>query len=318
MDNEGVYNIGVVSRMTGIPENTLRVWERRYGFPKSERTEGGHRLFTSLEVARIKWVTQRIDEGMQTSNAIRALEQSEHDGLFADLSTPLARSSPISVVDEAANKVIQSRLFDALAQHNEMLANRVISEALAAYSIEDLIHGVIAPTFTAIGEAWHREQIHIATEHFATNHLRRQMLMWLQAAPPPYPVRHIILACAPDEMHEGGLIMLAVLLRRLRWPVLYLGQSVDFPDLAGFIHETHPAMIVFVAMIEETAQNLSQWSQWLPSSDDSDVVVAFGGYIFTQMPYMKDQIEGMYLGDTLADGILTINQLMHERNPLLG
>ena len=42
--DESIYNIGVVSRMTGVPVATLRVWERRYGFPRSERTPGGHRL----------------------------------------------------------------------------------------------------------------------------------------------------------------------------------------------------------------------------------------------------------------------------------
>ena len=77
MNAEAVYNIGVVARMTGIPENTLRVWERRYDFPASDRTEGGHRLFSAREVARIQWVKQRIDEGMQTRNAIQALQQHE-------------------------------------------------------------------------------------------------------------------------------------------------------------------------------------------------------------------------------------------------
>ncbi len=44
VNEEPVYNIGIVARMTGVPENTLRVWERRYDFPQSARTEGGHRL----------------------------------------------------------------------------------------------------------------------------------------------------------------------------------------------------------------------------------------------------------------------------------
>jgi DNA-binding transcriptional MerR regulator len=46
MSEEPVYNIGVVSRMTGIPENTLRMWERRYNFPTPTRTDGGRRLLS--------------------------------------------------------------------------------------------------------------------------------------------------------------------------------------------------------------------------------------------------------------------------------
>jgi len=82
MNEEAVYNIGIVARMTGITENTLRMWERRYHFPTPIRTEGGHRLYSPQQVARVQWVKQRIDEGMQTRNAIQALEQSEAAGQF--------------------------------------------------------------------------------------------------------------------------------------------------------------------------------------------------------------------------------------------
>jgi hypothetical protein len=43
-----------------------------------------------------------------------------------------------------------------------------------------------------------------------------------------------------------------------------------------------------------------------------------GGYIFTRHPHLKGQIDGLYLGDSLGEAVHTINQLMHERNPLLG
>ena len=318
MNNEAVYNIGVVARMTDIPENTLRVWERRYGFPKSVRTEGGHRLFSPHEVARIKWVKEQMNDGMQISNAIRALEQTEQDGLFPNLSSNAGFSLPNAAVEEASSNVLQAQLLQALTQHDEMLANQVMREALASYSIEDLIFGVIGPLFTEIGEAWRNAQINIATEHFATNHLRRQLLMWLQSAPPAYSVRPIVLACVPDELHEGGLIMLAVLLRRLRWPILYLGQSVDFPDLARFVDETNPALIVFVAMTEDTAQTLSTWIEWLPDGENSDFLVSYAGYIFTVLPDLHEHVSGLYLGDTLRDGVHTLDILMHKLNPLLG
>src|SRR5512147_3135227 len=75
-----LYNIGVVSRMTGISMATLRAWERRYDFPESKRTVGGHRLFTERDIIRLRWVKQRIDAGMQTSQAIHALQHQEQTG----------------------------------------------------------------------------------------------------------------------------------------------------------------------------------------------------------------------------------------------
>ena len=109
MNEEPIYNIGVVARMTGIPQNTLRVWERRYSFPASTRSAGGHRLFSRLQVARVRWVKQRLDEGMQIRNAINALLQSEETGQFPNL----AREFPSSAPSAVSSETFHHRLFDA-------------------------------------------------------------------------------------------------------------------------------------------------------------------------------------------------------------
>jgi DNA-binding transcriptional MerR regulator len=52
---EPIYNIGAVTRLTGIPITSLRAWERRYGFPHpSGRTPGGHRLYSEKDVTLLR------------------------------------------------------------------------------------------------------------------------------------------------------------------------------------------------------------------------------------------------------------------------
>ncbi len=315
MNREPIYNIGVVSRMTGIPENTLRIWERRYRFPSATRTEGGHRLYSPLEVARILWVKQHIDQGMQTRNAIQALEHAERSDQF----TVPSLEPPESAQPAASDQVIRDRLFEALVSLDKRRAEMVIGDALAVHSLEHLVLNVIAPTFTAIGSAWEQERISISTEHFATNYLRHKLLMWMQMSPSEYAVRPVILACAPGELHEGGLLMLGLMLQRLRWPVIYLGQSVDLPDLASFIQTQKPSLVVFVAMTEESARALSEWPRWLGTLDDGTPPrVAYAGYIFAHDPSWIERVPGIYLGDTLMDGVSTADRLLHQWNPFAG
>jgi len=316
MNEEPVYNIGIVSRMTGIPENTLRMWERRYDFPAPTRTEGGHRLYTPQQVARVRWVKQRIDQGMQTRNAIQALEQNEAAGELPDL----LLETPSSTRSSASGETVTERLFAALTALDRQQADMIIADALTISPLEDLIQAVIAPTLTAIGQAWAEDRISIATEHFATNYLRQKLLIWMQNAPPEYPVRPVVLACSPGELHEGGLLMLGLLLRRLRWPVIYLGQSVDLADLASFVEQVNPSIVAFVAMTESTAQALSQWPRWLPSDEDNDAapLVAYAGYIFAQDPTWVERIPGVYLGNTLLEGLDTANDLLRQLNPFTG
>ena len=315
MSEEAVYNIGVVSRMTGIPENTLRMWERRYNFPVPTRTDGGHRLYSPQQVERVRWVKQRIDQGMQTRNAIQALEQSEATDQLVDVTPGLDLSTPYT----RSGETIREQLFDALVVLDKQQAELIIGDALAVHSLEHLLLAVIAPTFTAIGQAWEESRISIATEHFATNYLRQKLLMWMQTAPPEYPIRPVVLACAPGELHEGGLLMLGLLLQRLRWPIIYLGQSVVLADLVSFVEKTKPSLVVFVAMMANTAQALSQWPEWFSKKErDGAPIIAYAGYIFVQDPGWIERIPGVYLGSTVLDGMEKVDELLHHMNPFLG
>ena len=57
------YRIGAVSRLTGVPADTLRVWERRYGVVEPQRTEGGSRLYSQHDVARLALIKRLVDAG---------------------------------------------------------------------------------------------------------------------------------------------------------------------------------------------------------------------------------------------------------------
>jgi methanogenic corrinoid protein MtbC1 len=214
---------------------------------------------------------------------------------------------------------VRERLFEALIALDKQQAEMIIEDVLAVHSLEHLILTVIAPTFTAIGLAWEEGRIGIATEHFATNYLRQKLLIWMETAPPEYPIRPVVLACAPGELHEGGLLMLGLLLQRLRWPVIYLGQTVDLADLASFVEKLKPSMVVFVAMTEAAAQALSQWPQWLSAGkDNGPPIIAYAGYIFAHDPTWIDRVPGVYLGSTLLDGMDKADDLLRNLNPYAG
>lgn len=312
--NEPLYNIGVVARMTKVSMATLRAWERRYSFPDSGRTAGGHRLYSERDVLRLRWVKDRIDEGMQTAQAINALHHQEQTGNLA-LVEPLHPPSEINEVKVEKFTphlpILRERLVESLLLRDLVRADTTLGEALALSSPDDLILDVIGPALATVGEAWEEGQINVATEHLATNYLRQRLLMWMVSGPPPRTTSPIVLACAPNEWHEGSLLILGALLRRRRWPVAYLGQAVPLPDLAAFVHELRPSMIVTVAMTENAAAELSEWPVWLPEvTQTGKPPVGYGGRIFRVQPEWRLRMAGVYLGDSFRDGLATIESLL--------
>ena len=62
-NNDSAFRIGAVSRLTGVPADTLRVWERRYGVVEPHRTEGGSRLYSQHDIARLGLIKRLVDSG---------------------------------------------------------------------------------------------------------------------------------------------------------------------------------------------------------------------------------------------------------------
>jgi MerR family transcriptional regulator, light-induced transcriptional regulator len=312
---EPLLSIGTCARMTDLPEATLRVWERRYDFPKSSRTSGGHRLYSQEDVLRLQWVKARLAEGMQVSQAIQALRRAEESKTLQVEGTAQPDDERLQGTD-APIQVLHARLRDVLFKRRLDDASLVLGEALAIYSIEDIIFQMIIPSFQNIGEAWANGSLTVATEHLTTNYLRQQLLAWLRLGSPAFAVRPVVLACAPDELHEGGLLALGVLLRRLRWPIVYLGQATPLSELSSVIADLAPSIVVFAAMTEETGRALADWPRQLSDTALKPTpVIGFGGRAFITHPELIEVTSGVFLGRTLQEGVETLDRMLREMNP---
>ncbi len=310
-----IYNIGAVTRMTDIPVATLRAWERRYDFPSPARTSGKHRLYSESEIQQLLWVKARLAEGIQIRHAIEALRLRDLPPQSAERPAVFAPSVPVDLGRPSSSLLALSlELQSALFQHRVTEADSIVSEALALYPLEDLVLHVLAPVLFAAGEAWVAGNISVATEHLATEYLRHRLAMWLESGPPPYAVPPVVLSCAPEEWHDSSLLMFGVLLRRRRWPVIHLGQSVPLPDLAAFVQQTAPLAVVFVAMREETATQLADWPRWLHEAHNTGrPLVAFGGGVFVEQPEWQTRMPGLYLGNSLSGALDLLESVLQER-----
>ena len=133
---EHLLTIGVASRMTSVHEATLRVWERRYGFPQPARTAGAHRLYSRQEIVRLGWVKARIEEGMQVSKAIGALRRLEHEeGPLSEVSVSQSQMTMNQRPDDASLPALHRRLVEAMLAHNSQDVTEPLESGLHALSV---------------------------------------------------------------------------------------------------------------------------------------------------------------------------------------
>lgn len=96
----GRFRINVVAETTGIPEATLRAWERRYQVPKPSRTPSGYRLYSPDDVAQVKRMRELCDAGVSPADAAKEILHGNERGLERPATEPRAPVTPRAILSE--------------------------------------------------------------------------------------------------------------------------------------------------------------------------------------------------------------------------
>jgi methanogenic corrinoid protein MtbC1 len=123
----------------------------------------------------------------------------------------------------------RSQILEAVERGDGRELGQLLEQAFALHGVEDALTAVVAPLLDELGEAWEEGRVGVAEEHLASEAIRARLVQLL--ADSRAPVRGIaVLACAPGERHDLGLLMLAILLRADGWHVAYLGADTPLED----------------------------------------------------------------------------------------
>ncbi len=196
----------------------LRAWERRHGVPLPKRSASGHRLYSEEDVRAVRWIREKADWGMGVRRAVELFKGSA--------SAPGA---------QAGLEAARYTLLDHLLAGEEGKAGAVLETAVSGHGVEAACVEVVEPVLVLVGELWHRGVIGVAHEHWITESLKSVLIRLLAEEKKAGPDGiKVVVGCAPEELHEMGLLMLALFLARRGLDVLYLGQAVPLEDLGIF------------------------------------------------------------------------------------
>jgi MerR family transcriptional regulator, light-induced transcriptional regulator len=244
----GALRIGEFARRVGVSPELLRAWEARYGLLQPIRSDGGFRLYIAQDAERVARMKHGLDEGLSAAEAARRA---------------LAQTRPAEgLLDDA-----QGRLLSAVRAYDEAALHAVLDEALAGFALETVLRELILPALREIGAQWERGELEVGEEHFASNLIRERLLalarLWGRGGGPL-----AILACAPGERHDIGLIAFGLLLRSHGWRILFLGADTPLATLRRAVDQTDPRVVVVASMdgalLETAASDLRRLARSAP------------------------------------------------------
>ncbi|ADV68112.1 MerR family transcriptional regulator [Deinococcus maricopensis] len=283
----GLYTTSEVEARTGVPATTLRQWERRYGLPNPTRSASGYRLYSEHDLQLIEFMQLQLARGITISRAAE-----------------LARARPEELPAQPATVSLAAELCAALMRADHTRAGEILSRAHAHLSVERVLMEVITPTLVEIGMLWERGEITVAHEHQASAYLRARLTAMLEFAGTDTWGPSVVLACAPGEQHELGLLMVAVVLRRAGVRVHYMGANTPLADLAVYARLVGARAVLLslngTVALDETRAHLRDLA-------DLRMPVFYGGSLMNASPEVAETLGGLFAG---PDAVQAARQLL--------
>ena len=228
---EDYLSIGELSKQTGIGVHTLRVWEKRYGAPLSERLPSGHRRYPKEEVPRLKAIARALESGYRASKVVTGTLE-ELQGLLG--AKNFMSTSPESTESEAgliSRELTTEKWIEAIHQYDEETLSNGFYETWSKEGPLNFILDFSVPLVGRIGNGWANGELTVGQEHFATAHLGDFLSSkWRQLnVRKDGPIA--VLSTLPEETHSLGLLMCAVVTSMADLRVVYLGPNSPVEDI---------------------------------------------------------------------------------------
>ncbi len=220
-------SISAVERDTGLSKDTLRVWERRYGFPNPQRDAFGERIYPLEQVDRLRVIRRLMDIGHRPGKII-GLDIAELQAL-ADTSTGSASGNRADahadIHPDVTHLVALTKSLD-IEELRRQLGQRLLRLGLARFVTE-----LVAPLTQSIGDAWSRGQMEIYEEHLYTESMQVVLRNAIATIPQPGDRPRVLLTTFPSEPHGMGLLMAEALLALEGCRCISLGTQTPIWDI---------------------------------------------------------------------------------------
>ena len=229
------FSIRVASRLTGLSPETLRMWERRYGFPSPARSASGQRAYSDADVERLRLVVKALAAGYRPREVVaaapaqlRAFAQATAEVSPRETAAPLAADGG-TVPDALA----------ALRAHDVTGMEAMLHARSAALSPQRFVVEVAAPLVEAVGALWERGQIEVRHEHLFSEILVRHLHALRARCAVVAGAPRVLLATLPGELHALGMEMAALYLAALGAEARVLGTSTPPLEIARAVPALH-------------------------------------------------------------------------------
>jgi DNA-binding transcriptional MerR regulator/methylmalonyl-CoA mutase cobalamin-binding subunit len=291
-DTKPRHPIGVVSRRTGLGQDVIRAWERRYGVVVPKRTDTGRRLYSDEDLRHLLLLKRVVNGGRRISD-IAALSAGELENLASEDQVTAPQEVIRMPVDTEAPL---EAAVDAVAQLDGDRLEAILTEAALAMSAPEMRQKLIAPLLTEIGERWRAGTVRVAHEHLASSIVRAFVDGMRDRSTNGTGRPKILITTTSGQRHEIGALMAAAAAEEVGWEAIYLGASMPAEEIGAAARQSG-ARVVGLSLVYRDDVRMVEELRAIRRYLEDDVTLVVGGRAAVELEDIIAELGGHRVGD---------------------
>jgi DNA-binding transcriptional MerR regulator len=226
----------VVSRLTGLTADTIRVWERRYGAVAPDRTEGNKRRYNGKQVRRLVLLRRATELGHSIGQVANLRDE--------ELRRIIGETSPDIGSQVSLYAALVEDYLGAVRRFDVKRAESILTRTAAILPAMTLTLEVIVPLMRRVGEEWRAGNLRVSHEHIISGQLRSLLGTLMRHTEPTPGAPRVIVATPPRHLHEFGAIIGAFMAASRGFEPIYLGAHMPFQEIIEAADEAGAAAVL--------------------------------------------------------------------------
>lgn len=286
----GKYNIKAVSNILGIQPSTLRAWERRYHIIAPKRNRAGHRLYTEEHIHILKWLMNKVSEGMMIGQAVQLLEGNR---LQNNVQKEKITDTEVVLVDD---------ILQALLKFDEITTSALLNEVFSIYSTEKVVTSIILQVANKLLTLKNNNEIPMSQFKYVVSFLQTRLGMIYHNASVYSSVNKVFVL--ENNILKGFIF--ATYLRLKGYQAMYMGTSLDEEGILLAIEQLQPKYL-FISFDDE--RELEEAVEFIDLLQEKNENVS-GGFIGRKDIGNQLNLQNILIGNTKEewDGWLKMSE----------
>jgi DNA-binding transcriptional MerR regulator/methylmalonyl-CoA mutase cobalamin-binding subunit len=233
MENEPTSDVGypirVVARRTGLKQDVIRAWERRYGAVSPTRSQGRHRLYSDDEIRRLQLLRRATEAGHSIGRIATLDEAALIELLEADA---LDREDPGHRPSSGGNPYVAACL-EAVADLDGDALEGEIQRAAVEVGRDRVVDEVLAPLIEAISRGYDDGTLRLMHEHLVSSVVPGVVQSFRAAMAASESAPRLVVSTPARQHHELGAVLATSVASSVGWRATYVGANLPAEEIAA-------------------------------------------------------------------------------------